>query len=338
MSLPIGKLPPALLARLLANAPPVDARVRVTAGLGLDCAVLTAGAPDVCLVLKSDPITFATDQPGWYLVHINANDLATSGATPRWLLVTLLLPEGATTPALVEALGEQVYAACRALGIVVIGGHTEITAGLTRPILCGTLIGEVAHQALVTPQGAQPGDRVLLTKGVPIEATALLAREFAPQLARRLSPEAIAQAQNYLFAPGLSIVRDARVAQQAGRVTAMHDPTEGGLAAALWELAEACGHALEIDLAAVPVPPLAAEVCAAFGLDPLAAIASGALLFTATAAEAPAIQAALIAADIPCAAIGHVAAGPAVVWAHAAAGRRLPRPDRDAVARLFETS
>ncbi len=332
--LPVGKLPPDLLARLIARAPIADARVRVGPAPGLDCAVVDLG--DRLLVIKSDPITFATADIGWYLVQVNANDLATSGAVPRWLMLTMLLPEGASTPALVEQWAEQVYAACRALGIDVIGGHTEVTHGLARPILAGTLIGEVEPGRLVTPRGAQPGDRLLLTKGVPIEATALLAREFPDRLRGRLSPAELAEAQAYLTHPGISVVRDAALATQAGRVTAMHDPTEGGLAGALWELAEACGHAIWLDPGRVPVPPLAARVCAAFGLDPLAALASGALLLTAPEPDAAAICAALDVAGIVCVAIGAVEPGGPAVWQSAAAARAaLPRPARDEVARLF---
>ena len=332
--LPVGKLPAELLARLLARAPIADSRVRLGPGAGLDCAVLDLG--DRLLVLKSDPITFATADIGWYLVQVNANDLATTGAVPRWLLLTMLLPEGASTGTQVEQWADQVYRACRELGIDVIGGHTEVTHGLARPILAGTLIGEVQPGRLVTPRGAQPGHRLLLTKGVPIEATALLAREFPERLAAHLTPAELADAQTYLTQPGISVVRDAALALRAGRVSAMHDPTEGGLAGALWELAEACGHSLWFDPAQVLVPPLAARVCAAFGLDPLAAMASGALLLTVPVPDAANICATLAAAGIPCADIGAVEPGPAAVWQIGPAGRApLPRPARDAVARLF---
>ncbi len=332
--LPVGKLPPELLARLLAHPSTPDARVRVGPAPGFDCAVVEPGRD--LLVLKSDPITFATEDIGWYLVQVNANDLATTGATPRWLLLTMLLPAGQTTSELVERVYGQVRAAGEALGISVIGGHTEITHGLDRVILVGTLIGEVAAEALVTPRGARPGDRLLLTKGVPIEATALLAREFPQRLVGVLDAAELAQAQGFLRAPGLSVVRDARLAARAGRVTAMHDPTEGGLLGALWELAEACGQALVIDPAAVPISPLSARLCAALGLDPLATIASGALLLTAPPADAPAIQAALSAAGLACADIGYVAAGRPQVWRAGAGDRRLlDRPLRDAITRLY---
>lgn len=333
--LPVGKLPLELLARLTASAPVTDARVRLRPGPGLDCAVVDLG--DRLLVFKSDPITFATADIGWYLVQVNANDLATSGAVPRWLLLTMLLPEGFTTAAAVEQWAEQAYGACRALGIDVIGGHTEVTHGLQRPILAGTLIGEAEPGRLVTPRGAQVGDRLLLTKGVPIEATALLAREFPGRLAGHLSAAELAEAQAYLTHPGISVVRDATLAQQAGRVTAMHDPTEGGLGGALWELAEASGHALWFDPARVLVLPLAGRVCAAFGIDPLLAIASGALLLTAPPAAAAAICAAVSAAGIVCVEIGAVEQGAPAVWQTTASGRApLPRPSRDAVAAVFE--
>ena len=333
--LPVGKLPPELLARLTARAPATDGRVRLRGGPGLDCAVVDLG--DRLLVFKSDPITFATADIGWYLVQVNANDLATSGAVPRWLLLTMLLPEGATTAVAAEQWAEQVYAACRALGIDVIGGHTEVTHGLQRPILAGTLIGEAEPGRLVTPRGAQAGDRLLLTKGVPIEATALLAREFPGRLAGRLSAAELAEAQAYLIDPGISVVREAALAQRAGPVSAMHDPTEGGLAGALWELAEASGRALWFDPARVPVPPLAGRVCAAFGIDPLLAIASGALLLTAPPAAAAAICAAVSAAGIVCVEIGAVEQGAPAVWQVTPSGRApLARPTRDAVAGVFE--
>lgn len=335
-ALPVGKLPPDMLARLLASAPLDDADVVVGPGVGLDCAVVEHG--ERLLVLKSDPITFATDELGWYLVQINANDVATSGARPRWMLVTLLLPQGKTTEAGVEALGEQIYATCRRLGIAVVGGHTEVTHGLSRPIAVGTLVGDVAPENLVTAQGAAPGDHILLTKGVPIEGTAILAREFAEALVGVLSAEELEEAAGFLYDPGISVLRDAQVAVAAGRVTAMHDPTEGGLAAALWELSEACGHALFIDRQAVPIPRLSAMICSQLSLDPLATIASGALLLAVAAEDASGICSALVDTGIACAHIGEILEEPPGVWQLSEEGRRaVAWPERDEIARLYET-
>ena len=333
--LPLGKLPPDLLAKILAQAPANDPRLILGPGVGLDCAVLALG--ETCLVFKSDPITFASDSIGWYAVQVNANDIATTGAIPRWFLVTVLLPEGKTTAEEVERLSHQIYEACRVLEIDVIGGHSEVTYGLDRPILAGTMVGEVPRESLVTPQGARPGDRILLTKGVPIEGTAILAREFPGRLQNICTPMEIRRAQDALFDPGISVVRDARLAVQAGRVTAMHDPTEGGLAGALWELAQACGHTLVIDPLSVHIPPLYRKICQAFGVDPLATIASGALLLTAPVDEAGLICHALEAAGIRCNEIGVVEADHPQVLQSSPQGRRLlSRPERDEIARIFE--
>lgn len=334
--LPVGKLPPDLLARLLDKAPIFDRRVLLGPGVGLDCAVIDLG--DRLLVLKSDPITFASDQIGWYAVQVNANDIATTGAVPRWMLATLLLPEGRATHSTVEQISDQLFQACQEIEVSLVGGHTEVTAGLDHPILVGTMIGEVSREGLVTPRGAHPGDRLCLTRGVPIEATALLAREFPQRLQSVLSETELHQAQDFLHNPGIGVWRDAQIAVAAGRVTAMHDPTEGGLAAALWELAEASQRGLLVDPALVPIPSLSARICQAFDLDPLAAIASGALLFTASPESTPTILAALEARGIPSREIGHVLDGPPGVWRTTVSGlEAFPRPPRDAIARLFES-
>jgi hydrogenase expression/formation protein HypE len=333
--LPLGKLPVELLSRLLDRAPVYDPRVILGPGIGLDCAVLDLG--ENLLVLKSDPITFASEEIGWYLVQVNANDIATCGAVPRWLLVTALLPENKTTQTMLEAISEQVFQACREAGISVIGGHTEITSGLERPILMGTLIGEVKRERLITPQGARPGDRLLLTKGIPIEATALLARERPKKARQALSEAELEQASQFLFNPGISVLRDAQLAVQSGHVTAMHDPTEGGLAAALWELSEACGKGLTIEPEAIPIPELSLRLCKAFGLDPMASIASGALLMSAAPEDAAAICQALEKAGIRCSDIGLVEdRAPGVMQRTAQGPKILPRPLRDELTKIFE--
>lgn len=334
--LPVGKLSPELLAHLLASAPVQDERLLLGPGVGLDCAVVDLGP--TLLVFKSDPITFATDEIGWYAVQVNANDIATTGAVPTWFLMTLLLPANSTTTSLVEQISQQVFEACQGIGVTVIGGHTEITQGLDRPIVVGTLIGEVDRDLLITPRGAQPGDRILLTKGVPVEATSILAREFPDRLSAYLSPEEMAQARDYLYHPGISVLKDARLAVQAGRVTAMHDPTEGGLSSALWEMAEACGHSISFDPLAVPVSYLSQRICQVFEIDPLNAIASGALLLTTPREDVNPIYQALEQNGIQCAEIGSVESGPVEVWRITAVGRELlPRPARDEIARMFDS-
>ncbi len=334
--LPVGKLPPELLARILSAAPLRDDRLLVGPGVGLDCAVVDIGS--TLLVFKSDPITFATDEIGWYAVQVNANDIATSGAVPTWFLMTVLLPEGSATAEGVEQISQQVFQACQQIGVSVIGGHSEITAAVKQPVIVGTMIGEVSHQGLVTPRGAQPGDGLLLTKGVPIEAVSILAREFPRQLKSELSLEEIAAARDYLYQPGISVLNDAQAALKAGQVTAMHDPTEGGLRAALWELAIACGHDLVVDLPRIPISPLAKRICTVFEIDPLAAIASGALLITTPANQAAPICQALEMEGLSCTEIGKVERGNGKVWFDTGGKPGLlPYPERDEIARVFES-
>lgn len=332
MTFPLGKLPQDFLAGLLARAPVSDPRVVVGPGTGLDCAVIDLG--DRYLVFKSDPITFASEQIGWYAAQINANDIATSGGLPRWMLATLLLPEGKTDPALVERIFDQLTQACAELNISLVGGHTEVTHGLDRPLISVTLVGEVEKGRLVTPRGARPGDRLLLTKGVPVEAVSILAREFTGRLLGQISQAELDEARDYLFRPGISVVKDARVACRVGRVTAMHDPTEGGLLSALWELSEASSAQLVVDPQAVPVPDLARRVCAVFGINPLASIASGALLLAVAGGDEMAVIRALAEEGILCAEIGRVG-GPGL-GVSGPDGRALERPARDEIARLFE--
>jgi hydrogenase expression/formation protein HypE len=322
--LPLGKLPADLLARLLAqaNAARPDPRVVVGPGVGLDCAVLDFG--DRYLVVKTDPITFATDEIGWYAVQINANDIACSGATPAFFMATVLLPEAPGNRELAERIFAQITAACASLGATLVGGHTEITHGLDRPVVMGAMLGEVAHERLVTAAGAQAGDTVLLTKGYPIEAVAILAREFSA--AGSFDARLLERSRDFLYHPGISVVRDAQVALAAGKVTAMHDPTEGGVATGLWELADASGLGIEVDAAALIPLPEGEALCHAFGLDPLGCIASGALLLATPEPEK--IKAALAAEGIPVLTAGRVAGG---------RGVNLPRPERDEIARLFDT-
>jgi hydrogenase expression/formation protein HypE len=330
-----GKLPLDLLHTLLTRYSRPDSRLVVGPQVGEDAAVIDMGHH--YLVAKSDPITFATDEIGWYVVHVNANDLAAMGATPRWFLLTLLLPEGRTDQALVEAIFDQVSAACDSLGAVLSGGHTEVTYNLDRPIAIGVMLGEVAKDALVRTAGAQAGDAVILTKGIAIEGTAVLAREAGDLLAAQVGASPVAQGRRFLKEPGISIVRDAEIIRHAAEVHAMHDPTEGGLATGLWEIARASGRGIAIEPDRVPIFPETAAFCAALGLDPLGLIASGALVATLPDREVDVVLDALATQGIAAHQIGRVVDGPPVVEAITAGRRtRLPIFEQDELARWFE--
>lgn len=333
---PVGKIPLEVMQRLLAF-PIADPRVLVGPGIGMDAAVIDMG--ERCLVVKADPITFATEDIGWYAVQINANDLATTGATPRWMLAILLLPEGRTDPDLVEAIFRQIRAAGEALGIALIGGHSEVTYGLDRPIVAGFMLGEVARERLVTPRGARAGDRVILSKPIAIEGTAVIAREKREELRPVFGEAFLERCANFLYAPGISVLEDARIAQSAGAVHAMHDPTEGGLATGLWELAQAAGLGLRVEAAAVPIYPETMALCRHYGLDPWGLLASGSLLIAAPPEDAAAICQALTAAGRPAAIIGELRPPEEGMWIEGPREREPLRPfPRDELARLFEGS
>lgn len=333
----VGKLPVDFLNTLLERYGGKDERLVVGPRVGEDAAVLDMG--ERYLVVKSDPITFATDEIGWYVAHINANDVATMGGTPRWLLVTLLLPEEHTDRSMVEGIFGQISAACEGMGIALAGGHTEITYGLDRPIAVGLMLGEVEKEQLVRTGGAQAGDDVILTKGIAIEGTAVLAREMGDVLVRRVGPGLVSQASRFLVEPGISVLRDTGAICRAGLPHAMHDPTEGGLSTGLWELAQASGKGIVVDLARVHIFPETRAFCRALGLDPLGMLASGALLVAASPQESAGMLEALEMAGIHAVVIGQVVHGPPSVNQRTEDGV-LPLPifARDEVARLFETT
>lgn len=333
---PLGKLPPQDLAKLLTRYTMADPRVIIGSAVGEDAAVIDMG--DRYLVTTTDPITFATSEIGWYAVNINANDIACSGATPRWFLSTLLLPENQSTPELVEQIFAQITSACAELDITLVGGHTEITYGLDRPIVIGQMLGEVAPDRLVTSRGAQIGDDLILTKGIAIEATAIIAQEMYAQLLPEFGEDKLAAYTNFLHQPGISVVKDAAVATAIGGVHAMHDPTEGGVATGIAELAQASQVGVEIFEPKLPYLPETLTLCQYFGLDPLGVIASGALLLAVNPDFTLKIVMALAQAGIRASVIGRVQAfEKGCRLANGPARRPLPTFYRDELTRLFES-
>jgi len=270
-----GKLPTGILGGLLSV---LEGHPRLVVGprVGEDAAVIDMG--DRYLVAKSDPITFVEARIGWYAVNINANDIACMGAGPAWFLATLLLPEERANEEMLRAIWDDIQKACREMGIIVCGGHTEITPGLDRPFVCGQMLGEVSKEMLVRGDGARERDAILLTRAVPVEGAAILADAKRADLAAELGEGLVERAAEFLDNPGISVVRQALAAAHTGLVHAMHDPTEGGLATGIHELAEASGLGARVDEEAVPISEEGGAICRALGLDPLGVITSGALL------------------------------------------------------------
>jgi hydrogenase maturation factor len=334
-TLPVGKLPPGVLRGLLrACRPPASSGVVIGPRYGEDAAVIDLGTK--YLVAKTDPITFTEERIGWYAVNINANDIAALGARPRWFLATVLLPEGRTTPDLAQEIFLDILHTCRELGIALSGGHTEITAGLRRPIVVGQMLGEAKKSELIRKESQQPGDLVILTRGVAIEGSAILARAKRAELQKKVGRAAVRRAHRWLRDPGLSVIRDARLAVRSGDIHAMHDPTEGGLLSGLAEIAEAGRVGMRVWKEKIPVLPETLAFSRALRFDPLALIASGALLVVAAPASVPRLLRAYARQGIPATVIGEIRPRKEGLWVvEKGRGTRLCVPKRDEIARLL---
>ncbi len=303
-NLETGKLPPDFLKRLLEKIDLKDPRITVGPRVGEDAAVLDMG--DHYLVATTDPITFTDKRIGWYCVNVNANDIATMGAAPKWFFASLLLPQNKTDEKLVENIFNDILDSCRQLDISLCGGHAEITAGLERPILVGQMLGEASKDRLVTSDRIRPGDVVLMTKAIAIEGTAILAAEKEDAISQKMARDRIICARGFLDDPGISVVRDALTACEAAKIHGMHDPTEGGILTGLWELAQSCNLGICIEKEAVAIYSETAALCDIFDLDPLGLIASGTLLIVTDPADADRVISSLSDASIPCRVIGEM--------------------------------
>ena len=339
MNLPVGKLKHDFLKELLPTANS-SASVIVGPQLGEDAAVIELG--DTYLVATSDPITFATEDIGWYVVCVNSNDIAAMGAVPKWLLVTLLLPEDTTTPAIVRDIMAQLTQACEAFNIVLCGGHTEVTPAVTQPVVIGQMMGVTHKNALFTSADACVGDALILTKGLGIEATAIIARECEEQLREKCDAQFLKQAQNYLIDPGISVLKDAQIAIATGGVHAMHDVTEGGVSTAAFELATAAGLGVVVysdKLFGSPIlySDITRTLCDMFGLNPLGIISSGAMLIASEPEKGKAICHALSKAGISADIIGEFLPSEHGLWLEDATGTRQPLPifETDEIAKLL---
>jgi hydrogenase expression/formation protein HypE len=283
-----------LLSQVFTRTGAADEAVLQGPADGEDAAAIDV--PDETLVVSSDPVSLAAEEVGTLGVYVACNDVAVSGADPQWLTVVLLLPDG-TDPGPVMS---DIDAAARDVGAAVVGGHTECVDALERPLVSLTAMGV---GEFVPAGGATPGDRVILTKGAAIEGTAILAADFGTDL--DVDSETVARAESFL--PAVNVVPDAR--QLWPYATAMHDPTEGGVAAGVQEIARASDVHIELDREAVPVRAETRLLAAAAGVDPLCIFGSGAVAATVPEDRTEAALAALDDADIAAAVVGRVSEG-----------------------------
>jgi hydrogenase maturation factor len=323
-----GKLPATLLAELLAAGAAAAPEVRIGPRVGEDaCAI---DVPAGTLVAATDPITLTGDAVGAHAVVINANDVAVMGVRPRWFLAVVLMPEGTRPPEL-RSLFAGMRGALERAGAVLVGGHTEVTAAVRQPIVVGQMLGLSSGGGVVATGGARPGDLVIQVGAAPVEGAAVLAAQREDALAS-VPPEVLRRALEAIDDPGISVVEPALRAAELG-ATSLHDPTEGGLATGLHEVAEASGVALVVDEPSVAWFEPGRAVCDALGADPWCTLASGTLLacFPPDRAEA-ALR--VLSASGPTAVIARAEQGDGVVTHE---GRALPRSERDEVARVLAT-
>ena len=277
MTLPPGKIPVEILKEVVfKNLGAKRKEVVIGPSAGIDCSVLEVG--DKSIIVSMDPITGALETIGWLAVNVNANDIATFGCEPSFLVSCILLPEKAEEK-IVRVISAQMNEAAKALNVAIVGGHCETTPGLTNPIVIGCMIGMTEKGKYVTAAGAKPGDFLILTKSVGIEGTAILASDREAQLKKALSARVLKNAKK--FYKQISIVKDATSAFRAGGVHAMHDSTEGGVAGAIHEMADASKVGVRIQEEKIRIQPETLKICKIYGIDPLQLIASGSLLIAA---------------------------------------------------------
>jgi len=333
-SLSVGKLDPTALKQLiLSRLGRKDPRIMLGPNIGEDATVIDFG--DRALVVHSDPITGAVENIGWLAVNICTNDIATRGVRPLWILTVLLLPEGFSTAQL-KKITMQIDEAAKELGVAVVGGHCEITPGIDRPIIITTAMGETLKERFVRTSGAKVGDSIIITKGAAIEGTAILSQELNSILKRKVAKETIDRAKRFI--KRISVVKDALTAVEVGGVHAMHDATEGGIAAGLQEIAWASNVGLIVYEKKIPIQKETETICKALEIDPLRTISSGALIIVAQPEKAEKILKALRGVGINAAVVGRVVDKKKGVFIVRKNGKRLnlSKPVKEELWKVFK--
>ncbi len=326
----IGKVPESVLKRsIIKQIKTKREEILVGAGVGEDCAVI-ALANDEVFVISTDPITGTSHDIGALSVHVTANDIASSGAEVIGVMLSVLLPEN-TEEAELKDMMKQVEETCAKLHIQTIGGHTEITKAVNQPIITVTGVGKVKKDRFITTSGAKPGEDVVVTKWIGLEGTSIIAKEKEELLLSKFAPSFIEEAKS--FSRYLSVVPEAAAAVKSG-VSTMHDVTEGGIYGALWEIAEASGVGLEIDLKKIPIRQETVEICEFFGLNPYALISSGSMLMTAS--NGYDLVREIHKAGIAAAVVGKVTAGNDRVLLNDEEKRFLEPPKSDELYKIYE--
>ncbi|TFH06802.1 MAG: hydrogenase [Candidatus Thorarchaeota archaeon] len=297
-----GKIPPEILQSIVfSKLGKSDTDVILGPKLGEDAAVIKVG--DQVVIAATDPITGSVEDVGWLAIHVNANDIATFGVSPRWFLSSIMLPPG-YTPDQLSRIMSQIDSAAKELDIAVAGGHSEITENISQPIVVGFMMGLAPIDKYVTSSGARPGDSLIVTKTVGIEGTSILATEGSSYLSEKIGEDLIKQGQQ--LRNSISVVKDGVTAFQTGFIHAMHDPTEGGLSNGVHELCDASEVGCELENDLIPLHDATRQICECFQINPLELISSGSMLISCDSEHALQVVESLASVGIDAVVIGSV--------------------------------
>jgi hydrogenase expression/formation protein HypE len=326
-----GKIPKDVLSRLVFTCLGVPSdRVIKGPKVGEDAALLDMG--DRVLIAKANPITGAESKIGWLAVHINANDVAARGGKPLWYLSTILLPVGAPE-SMLETIVKEQHDACCELGVSIVGGHTEVAPGLQRPIVSGFMLGEVDKKSKITTDGAQVGDKIVLTKGVGIEGTGILASDLKDRL-QGIDSGLLEKAVKMLDM--ISVVPEATEASRNGGVHSMHTPTEGGVLNGLLEVSEASGLGFKIYESKLPIHEVTKAICDELSIDPMKLLSSGSLLISVEPDSADELIKRLQSKGIESNVIGEIIDGDRIIVDPSGVERGAGAVDQDELFRILE--
>ena len=279
----IGKLPPEILEKIVME-PMQASRVKredviLRPKTGEDCSAVDLGG-EYC-ILSTDPITGAAKDVGYLAVQINCNDIYSSGAEPMGILLTVLLPPE-SEEALLEEMMSGAIRAAEERNIEILGGHTEVTDAVVKPVISAAVIGKTRNRKILSTGGAKAGQDVIMTKWAGTEGTAILAKEWEEGLRQYLTEEELQNAQ--AMKAYLSVGKESEIAFAYG-ATAMHDATEGGVLGAVWEVAECSGLGVDVFVEKIPVKEETKKICKAMGIDYLGLISSGTMIIAAENGE-----------------------------------------------------
>jgi len=269
-------------------------------GVGEDCAVVDFGSYEC--VMSTDPITAAAGEIGRLAVHISCNDVASNGVEPLGIMLTVMLPVG-TTEEQVEEIMKQAGQTSEELGVEIIGGHTEITPAVTKPVIVSTAIGRGAKGSSRPAENMKPGDYILMTKQAGMEGTGIIAGDYKEELAGLLTEEEFREAEEMLRS--VSVVKEGVIAGRVG-AAGMHDITEGGVLGAVWEMCDIAKTGAEVWTDRVPVAGVTKKICKRYDIDYLRLISSGSMLIIVHPDAREQMERELKNADIPVACIGRL--------------------------------